>query len=355
MRRIGTVTIAVSLMYFGIMLLVRQYDTNLGNSVFRFWPAIIILLGLEILYYINKYGKEEKLRFNFFIILIVILFMSVDGIFTLGNFIKSNKGNWNFNGIKFSGINFGNHKTIDVNNLEFKKEKQLIIIEGNNANLKLKKSPDDKIRLQGKVQVGENNSDNLDLKAEIEGETQVLDFIGGDIQSFEGTLYIPENMGIEINVNNMTLENEDEFKTSDIKVDSNNGTYSLNGFKSVSIDNNNGTIDIKNSNTVKVKTNNAKISLDGDVENIEVKSNLSAVNVDNNICKNVNIESDAGTIKLKTKEKNFKLNAKSDVGVINVDGNKETMGKFSTTFGSGEGNVNLNSGAGTIRVTFKEW
>lgn len=355
MRRIGTVTIAVSFMYFGIMLLVRQYDTNLGNSIFRFWPSIIILLGLEILYYINKYGKEEKLRFNFFIILIVILFMSVDGIFTLGNFIKSNKGNWNFNGIKFSGINFGNNKTIEINSIEFKKEKALFRVEGNNADLKLKKSPDDKIRFQGNVKVAENSSDNLDLKSEIQGETQVLDFNRGDIQSVEGTLYIPENMGIEINVNNMTLENGDEFKTSDIKVDSNNGTYSLNGFKSVSIENNNGTIDIKNSNTVKVNTNNAKISLEGNIENIEVKSNFSTVDVDNIICKNVNIESDAGTIKVKTKEKNFKLNAKSDVGVINVDGNKETMGKISTTFGGGEGNVSLNSGAGTIRVTFKEW
>lgn len=72
-RRVGTLTAGIVLVIFGVMFLLRLVTTNINISlIVSLWPIILILLGIEIIlgYIINK---EEKMRYDFSAIILVII------------------------------------------------------------------------------------------------------------------------------------------------------------------------------------------------------------------------------------------------------------------------------------------
>lgn len=51
-RRIGTITLGISLVVFGILFLIHIFGGVLNYMlIFHLWPLILIVLGGEILYY----------------------------------------------------------------------------------------------------------------------------------------------------------------------------------------------------------------------------------------------------------------------------------------------------------------
>ena len=51
-RRIGTVTLGLTLVAFGVLFLVHIFGGVLDYIlIFHFWPAILVVLGVEILFY----------------------------------------------------------------------------------------------------------------------------------------------------------------------------------------------------------------------------------------------------------------------------------------------------------------
>ncbi len=78
-RRIGTITLGVSLVLFGILFMIRIFGGVLNYTlIFHLWPLILVALGLEILYYIclapEKVGTYD---FAAIIILIMIVFFAM--------------------------------------------------------------------------------------------------------------------------------------------------------------------------------------------------------------------------------------------------------------------------------------
>lgn len=348
MKRIGTITIAISLIFFGIVLLIRQVDTELGYTIFKFWPSIFILLGGEILFYLQRYGKEEKIRFNFLIILVLILYLLSEGVFAFGNFAQKNNFNFSIdNWDIFSGGTKVDKK------IEFAREKNTLVFRGNNVDLEIKKTSENKVFLDSKLTVIRNEeSQAANIEQKIEGDSQVLDFNNSYVNKIEGTLYIPENMVISFDVDNGRIVGKDDFKSNDFVVKGDNAKYELKGFKLVNIENDNGAIDIEDCNTVIIKTDNGKVDLSGNVENIDVKTSNGAVDIDNEVCKNVKVSTDNGLIKLRTKNNNFKLTASTDTGVVSINGDNKMGKSVNATYGNGEGNVNLKTDVGAIKVNF---
>lgn len=348
MKKIGTITIAISLIFFGIVLLIRQVDTELGYTIFKFWPSIFILLGGEILFYLQKYGKEEKIRFNFLIILVIILYVMSEGIFAFGNFAQKN--NFNF---KIDNWDIFDNTTKVDKKFEYNKEKTTLVFKGENANLEIKRTGENKIIFDSKLSVRKNlENPSIDIAQKIEGDNQILDFNNDDIASVGGTLYIPENMAVSFDVKNGKIKGDDDFKNNDLKIDSDNASFNLKGFKSANIEGSNGAIDIADCNTVNIKTDNGKINLSGNVENIDVKTSNGAVDIDNEVCKNVKVSTDNGLIKLRTKNNNFKLTASTDTGVVSINGDNKMGKSVNATYGTGEGSVNLKTDVGAIKVNF---
>lgn len=63
-HRVGTLTLGVSLITFGILFLLRLFVSSLSYAfIFKLWPIIFIFLGLEILI-ANHIQKENKLVYD---------------------------------------------------------------------------------------------------------------------------------------------------------------------------------------------------------------------------------------------------------------------------------------------------
>lgn len=71
-RRVGTFTLGIALIMIGVMVpLTMIYHEN-ALMILRFAPAILIMLGIEVLYYAIRY-KEAKLRYDGLSIFLVIM------------------------------------------------------------------------------------------------------------------------------------------------------------------------------------------------------------------------------------------------------------------------------------------
>ena len=72
-RRVGSMTFGLALICYGILFLVHIFVPVLGyNIIFRYWPVIFILLGIEIL--VENYkcrAQEWKMVYDFAAILML--------------------------------------------------------------------------------------------------------------------------------------------------------------------------------------------------------------------------------------------------------------------------------------------
>lgn len=78
-RRIGTITLGVSLVLFGILFMIRIFGGILNYTlIFHLWPLILVALGMEILYY-NCLAPKKAGTYDFaaIIILIMIVFFAM--------------------------------------------------------------------------------------------------------------------------------------------------------------------------------------------------------------------------------------------------------------------------------------
>src|SRR5699024_1195046 len=81
-KRVGVISMAIVLIAFGILLFICQFskisDIELAG---KFWPLILIMIGLEILYYsyINKEGEDKfVIKYDIFSIFIVMIILVVN-------------------------------------------------------------------------------------------------------------------------------------------------------------------------------------------------------------------------------------------------------------------------------------
>jgi len=60
-HRVGTFTLGILLIFFGILFLIHTAGFTLSYStIFRFWPVILVFLGCEILLSQLLYGRKDQ-------------------------------------------------------------------------------------------------------------------------------------------------------------------------------------------------------------------------------------------------------------------------------------------------------
>lgn len=78
-KRVGTVSMALVLIFFGVILLMSQFMMVSAVELFiRFWPVILIILGSEVLYYVYRNSEEVKIKYDVFSIFMVIFILLVN-------------------------------------------------------------------------------------------------------------------------------------------------------------------------------------------------------------------------------------------------------------------------------------
>lgn len=79
-RRVGTISMAIVLISFGILIFISQINkASALQLAAKFWPAILFLIGGEILYYSYKYKDEGvNIKYDVLSILVVLLIVGVN-------------------------------------------------------------------------------------------------------------------------------------------------------------------------------------------------------------------------------------------------------------------------------------
>ena len=84
-KRVGTISMAIVLIAMGVLIFVSQINQiSALDMALKLWPSILILLGLEILYYRFIYKDEVVVKYDIFSIFIVFTILMVNlGLFAI--------------------------------------------------------------------------------------------------------------------------------------------------------------------------------------------------------------------------------------------------------------------------------
>lgn len=84
-KRVGTITLAISLIALGVLIFMSQInDTYTLDLALKLWPLVLIVLGLEILWFRFMSKDDVSIKYDIFSIFLVftILFTNL-GLYAL--------------------------------------------------------------------------------------------------------------------------------------------------------------------------------------------------------------------------------------------------------------------------------
>ena len=316
MKRVGTLSSAIGLIFFGIWMILNQNYTSLARSLFKCWPTIFIIIGLEILFYFNSKEDNTRVGFNPLIIFVVLLFMfsnvfvGVKDDFT-GMFHGNISNNWyNIFDKRYEKISINKTIVFNGDKLNFAL---------NSGSVEIKKSMDNNIKIEGNVSV-DRGALKYDIKEEVDGNQCIINMKNDNIKLADLVIYVPNKYQIKVDGNNLKFDcNYEDFKAD----------YILN-------------------------INNGSININGDAENVDIKMNNGLVNVNNKLSKGMNINMNNGKINVTTKDKNVEIKTEIDAGISSVNGSNTINAGIKKTYGSGEDKVSVKVNNGTVSIKSQE-
>lgn len=84
-KRVGTYTFGAMLILIGISIIIMTFTKlEFIKYILMLWPAILIILGIEIIYLNSKPNIKLKIDFISIILMCIVLFFT--GIFSIGNY-----------------------------------------------------------------------------------------------------------------------------------------------------------------------------------------------------------------------------------------------------------------------------
>jgi DUF4097 and DUF4098 domain-containing protein YvlB len=349
MKRIGTISAAAGLIYLGAWMIISKVNPDLGAAVFKWWPMVIVILGVEVLIQFSR-KDGEKVGFNFLIVP-VLIFMLIANVFSgvkigFGNWFD----NWNVLGgpnISIGGLNFNDSKSINTSKT-LPVYGKVLYIHTNNASIDVNKSNSGDIRLEGKIYVDENSFINkYDIVEKKDENGYTIDIMDNFIKGVKLDVYIPEGYNVKFLVDNLDLNSNEELDKSNFNVEADNVNAKLNEVQSLVMNFRNGNINIDSVKDINLKGNNGNINVRGKSENIDIQSDNGKIDVDNEVCKIVNIDLNQGIASVRTDDENVDVKIELRQGVSGINNDKNINSGISKTFGQGAGRVQIKVHQGT--------
>ncbi|ATW26499.1 hypothetical protein [Candidatus Formimonas warabiya] len=231
--RVGTLSMGMVLIAAGALLLFAQINqVKVLNQIMKWWPAVLLLLGGEVLWYAYR-GKEEspKVKYDVFSIFIIFIIVSISmviyGLSEIGLVSQFQK--------MVSAQNFTqvSDQTISLDN-SIKK----IVVESVQDSMDVRFTKEKMIRVRSTADV---TADNRGTAAEILGDSQVKALKSGDTlylsfnsvsagsdlgyhaRIIQHTLLIPEDRAWEIH-NQSSLKLYADYLSSDCVIDGSGDT-----------------------------------------------------------------------------------------------------------------------------------
>lgn len=222
-KRVGTISMGIALISFGIILFLSQINKfSALNLVLKIWPAILILIGLEILWY--RYTiKDEGIVIKYDIFSIFIIFIIL--FFNLGIFTISESGLIHRLQRTFVSVNYDMDTAIEEYIVDESINK--IIIDETN-NLVIRSTDKNKISGISKINVYASSKEEANelaslynIRYEKSGNSLYIYFVNNinDDYGYSNMrnldIFLPENIDVEImNCYNLDLIFNDNFNNN---------------------------------------------------------------------------------------------------------------------------------------------
>ncbi|MFL0194137.1 hypothetical protein ACJDU8_00815 [Clostridium sp. WILCCON 0269] len=317
MKKIGTITASTGFIFLGIWMMINLNNPSLGRKIIAYWPILIILIGLEILYYTLVKKESGKIQISGIALLIIIIFFFVSLFNGIAYKFRTNSffNGWNFNfDSSLNERSFNKKLTLDSFGSAFN-------FETSNGTVNIEKSKDNKINIDTNLITDKDiNLDNykLDPVKGLDGYT--IKITDNNIKSSKTTIYLPDGYVTSIKGGNLEVNS-----TSDVKF-----------------------------STLNVHVDNGKVNLEGDIPNSIIKVGNGKISLENNLSKNIDISLGNGIVSVDTKDKNLTINTDIDLGVSEINDDKRTNSGIIKTFGTGEDKIRVKVDNGTIKINSGE-
>ncbi len=146
----------ITLITLGIVMLISQiYGISVIEHIIKWWPVVLIIIGIEILVYIFLSKQEEpKVKFDIFSIIIISMLMIASiGAYTLTSFITFSDGDISFSPV-FSKYNYNStfrkSLSLDANSSN-------LIVNNSNGDVEVVKGEGKKIEVEANITINNND------------------------------------------------------------------------------------------------------------------------------------------------------------------------------------------------------
>jgi len=350
-KKIGTITLAIGLITAGSVMFAQNFTDLPIKDVYKYWPLLLIGLGLEIVIYMSIYGRnDENVRFS--IDGLCIVFIILAAIFANSSFIGFRHinirgigdipfiGNLNYRGkIEEKITKDGISKDYDIKELK---------LTNSFGDIEIRKGNSNEIRLEANVTVqynDENKARNYIKDAIRIEEGQITNIYIDKISSnrsrdYEKAMvdfidYIP--MGITVDIQNSfgDIDVESAGKTT---VKNSHGDIKLvDCSKDVEVENSFGRIEMENiGGNIDASSSNGDIRIEDVAGSIDTETSFGNIRI-NNVKGNVVAESRNGNVKIAGVEGN--VDVETSFGNVEIDEESAENGRVyaETSFGSIKG------------------
>lgn len=349
MRKVGTLTSALTLLALGIVLLIDiVFQKPIMARVLNFWPVIILGLGGELLwslYSVKRQRTNEEIRVD----VRSIALLSLVGVFSITLYTAQNVEGM----VQSSILNVRDafsDKTINLPDTTFDgKDVHKLEVYSSVGTIKVNKSDSDTITIKTKVHVRNLNSQQANDEAKnwtphiTKGSTFRVEFdsslaSSSKINGVDLEILVPQNVSLQLLANNGNISVQDH--AGDVVVSAELGKIDLEQIKGkATIEENDGQIVASNiDGDLEVKSNKGRIDVDNVKGNASLKSTYGPIRVAK-IGGALQVDCEDGDIQINDVKGN--VNAHAEKGLIQATSVKKEL-----TLTSGTGGITVESEVG---------
>ena len=351
-KKIGTITLAIGLITAGSVLFAQNFTELPIKDVYKYWPLLLIGLGLEIIIYMSVYGRNNE-NVKLSIDGLCIVFIVLAAIFGSGNFIGFR--HMNIRGIGdipfIRGMNYKGQleETIERSGISKDYDIKELKLTNSFGDIEIIKGNSKEIRVEAKVEVQYND--------EAKGRRYAKNAI--KIEEGEVTnIYIEDLSNMKGNDYNKAMVDFIVYIPEGITLDIKNsfGNIDIEGGGKITVKNSNGDIRVlKAAGEVYAKTSFGNVKLEGVKGNVEAESSNGNVEIFE-AKGNIEGKTSFGNVRLDEESiENGKVSAETSFGNIRgfKDSNVQESGQkksLEATFGNGSRNIRLKTSNGNIEI-----
>lgn len=317
-KKVGTITLAAGLIASGALLFAQNFTELPIKDIYKYWPLLLISLGLEIIIYMSLYGREgDNVK------------ISIDGLCVIFIIVVAALSS-GFAGYKSFTIK-GMGDIPFVRDLRFEHEMEEMITKTDIS--KFYKIKELKVTNSfGDITIKPGNSDSISLDAKVRvrynNETKAKQYMKNAIQVTQGE------------VTEIYVKDSPQYGGKDCSNAMVDFTIYIPEGITVDIQNSFGDIDVEGGGRAVIKNSNGDIAVRDCSKDAVIKASFGEI-IAENIHGNITAVNSNGNIIVNEAE--GKADASTSFGNINIDGAKEDVKAVSSN-----GNIEIYEAKGNI-------